>query len=162
MEYRQQHKRPGWLPIVGFGIVVLAFMVLSLAVTATGTARFALAMGYTQIVGYVVGGVFDVAKAILPVVLLALLARRAFGAFVILGIAWAGLVTYSGLATHSTVSLAIHAIERAGTWQIETRTGAKTELASVEHRVSALSRPTPPRPQAGVRPESAARASFAS
>ena len=47
--------------------IVLAFMGLSLAITATGTTRFAVAMGYRAEVGYAVGGVFDVAKALLPV-----------------------------------------------------------------------------------------------
>jgi len=38
---REPYKRIGWPTIVGLGLVVVAFMVLSLLVTATGTARFA-------------------------------------------------------------------------------------------------------------------------
>ena len=45
-------------------------------VTATGTARFAVAMGYDVEVGYAVGGVFDLAKSFLLVALLALWGRR--------------------------------------------------------------------------------------
>ena len=41
-------------------------MVLSLLVTATGTARFAVSMGYDASVGYAVGAIFDIAKGILP------------------------------------------------------------------------------------------------
>ena len=35
----------GWPTVIGLRLVVVAFMVLSLFVTATGTARFAVAMG---------------------------------------------------------------------------------------------------------------------
>ena len=59
--------------MIAFGTIVLAFMGLSLAITATGTARFAAAMGYRAEVGCAVGGVFDVAKALLPVALILLL-----------------------------------------------------------------------------------------
>ena len=45
---------------------------------------------------------------------LCFVARRAFLFFVIIGFAWLGLVTYSALATHATVSTAIAAIERDG------------------------------------------------
>ena len=69
-----------------FGAIVLAFMGLSLAITATGTARFAVAMGYRAEVGYAVGIVFDLAKAVLPI----------------------------AFATEATVSTAIAAIERNG------------------------------------------------
>ena len=69
-------------------------------------------MGYRAEVGYAVGAVFDFAKALLPIALLVLFARRAFLFFVIIGVAWIGLVTYSALATEATVSTAIAAIER--------------------------------------------------
>jgi hypothetical protein len=36
----------------------MAFTVLSLLVTATGTARFMVAMGYDARVGYAVGAIF--------------------------------------------------------------------------------------------------------
>jgi hypothetical protein len=65
---------------------VVAFMVLSLCVTATGTARFAVAMGYDARWGYLVGAIFDVAKTMLPVALLALLVRGAFCTAALLGI----------------------------------------------------------------------------
>jgi hypothetical protein len=67
--------------------VVVAFMVLSLLVPVTGTARFAVAMGYDARVGYAVGAIFDLAKAFLPVTLLALAAQRALGTAMLLGIA---------------------------------------------------------------------------
>jgi hypothetical protein len=54
-------------------------MVLSLLVTATGTARFAVAIGYDATVGYAVGGVFDLAKGCLLVTVFALWVRRSFG-----------------------------------------------------------------------------------
>ena len=129
-----------------FGAIVLAFMGLSLAITATGTARFAVAMGYPREVGYAVGAVFDFAKALLPIALLVLFARRAFLLFVIIGVAWTGLVIYSALATEATVSTAIAAIERNGSWKTEARSGAKAELAAVEKRLDVLSQPAPPRP----------------
>ena len=121
-------------------------MGLSLAITATGTARFAVAMGYRAEVGYAVGAVFDLAKGMLPLALLALFARRSFLFFVVLGLAWLGLVSYSALATHATVSTAIAAIERSGSWKMEVRSDAKTELAAVEKRLEVLSQPAPPRP----------------
>ena len=74
MHRQREVKRHGWLLSISVGAIVLAFMGLSLAITATGTARFAVAMGYRAEVGYVVGGVFDFAKAVLPVALLVLLA----------------------------------------------------------------------------------------
>jgi hypothetical protein len=72
-------KRIGWPVLAALGLVVAAFMVLSLLVAATGTARFAAAMGYDTNVGYVVGAIFDLAKGILPVALPVLLARRLLG-----------------------------------------------------------------------------------
>ena len=96
--------------------------------------------------GYAVGAVFDLAKGLLPIALLALFARRSFLFFVIIGLAWLGLVTYSALATHATVSTAIAAIERTGSWKTEIRSDTKAELATVEKRLEVLSQPMPPRP----------------
>ena len=59
---------------------------------------------------------------------------------------WVGLVTYSALATHATVSTAIAAIERSGSWKMEVRSETKAELAAVEKRLEVLSQPAPPRP----------------
>ena len=129
-----------------FGAIVFAFMALSLAITATGTARFAVAMGYRAEVGYGVGAVFDLAKGVLPIAFGTLLVRRAFPYFVIIGFAWLGLVTYSALATEATVSTAIAAIERNGSWKTEARSSIKVELAAVEKRLDVLSQPAPPRP----------------
>jgi hypothetical protein len=140
------YKPIGWPTISGLGLVVVAFMMLSLFVTATGTSRFALAMGYDARIGYVVGSVFEIAKEVLPVVLLALLCHRAFGTAVLLGVAWVCLVAFSCLATHATVSSAIASIEHTGTWRMEVRGNTKSELATIEKQLAALSRPTPPRP----------------
>ena len=144
-------KRTGWPTLVGVGLVVFAFMLLSLCVTATGTARFATSMGYDATVGYAVGAILDFAKGVLPVGVLALLARRALGTAVFFGAAWACLVAYSWLATHATVSMAISSIERTGTWKMEVRGNDKAELASVEQQLAILSRPAPPRPVKTVR-----------
>jgi hypothetical protein len=143
------YKRIGWPTIIGLLLVVVAFMALSLLVTATGTARFAVAMGYDARVGYAVGAVFDIAKDTLPVALLALLAQRALGA-ILLGIAWVCLVAFSCLATHATVGTAISSIERVGTWKMEVRGNTRAELATVEQQLAVLSRPTPPRPAKAV------------
>jgi Poxvirus D5 protein-like len=140
-----------WPTFVGLGVVVVSFMVLSLSVTATGTARFTVAIGYDARLGYAVGAVFDLAKGLLLVAVLALLARRAFCTAALLGIAWMCLVAYSCLATHATVGMAISGIERAGSWKMEVRSNDKAELASVEQQLGALSRPTPPRPAKTVR-----------
>ena len=114
-------KRIGWPMLAALGLVVAAFMGLSLLVTATGTARFAAAMGYDANVGYVVGAIFDLAKGILPVALAVLLGWRMLGTAASFGAAWICLVIFSCLATHATVSTAISAIERAGAWQMEAR-----------------------------------------
>jgi hypothetical protein len=151
MRIDHDHEGVGWFLRSGLVVVVLSFMALSLADTATGTARFAVAMGFSDTVGYAVGTVFDMAKALLPVGLLTMFARRAFLLFVIIGFAWLGLLTYSGLATHATVSTAIAAIERTGTWKMEGRTNAKAELAAIEQRLAALSEPKVPRPSGAVR-----------
>ena len=131
--------------------IVVAFILLSLTITATGTARFALAMGYGEWAGYLTGGAFDLAKAILPLTLLSLKNGRSYLALVLLGLAWLGLVTYSALATHATVATAIAAIERTGTWQMQTRTGIEAELASVEQQMAVLATPRAPRPAKTVR-----------
>jgi hypothetical protein len=131
--------------LIGLGIVVLAFMGLSLVITATGAARFAVAMGYPAQVGYTVGVTFDVAKDILLVSLLVLRAQRAFGFCAIIGSAWLCLVTFSCLATEATVSTAIDAIERNGTWKMEGRSNIKAELGDIEQQLNRLSQPTPPR-----------------
>ncbi len=141
-----QTGQSGTMLLLSLGMIVLAFMSLSLAITATGTARFATAMGYPEHVGYLVGGVFDLAKAIVPVALLVLLSRRAYASFVVVGAAWIGLAVYSALATHATVGLAVSTIERTATWQMETRSDARAELETIEHRLEALSQPRPPRP----------------
>src|SRR5262249_9696422 len=60
-------------------------------------------------------------------------------------------VIFSCLATHATVTTTISSIERTGTWKMEVRTNAKTELASIEQQLAALSRPAPPRPVKTVR-----------
>ena len=120
-----QDARIDWPTLVGLGLAVVAFMVLSLLVTATGTARFATSMGYDVTVGYAVGTVFDIAKGILPVGVLALLARRALGTAALLGVAWICLLAFSCLATHATVTSAILGIERIGTWKMEVRGGGR-------------------------------------
>jgi hypothetical protein len=141
-----RYARIGWPILVGLSLIVAAFMVLSLLVTATGTARFAVAMGYDANVGYAVGAIFDIAKGMLPVALLALLARRALGTTAFLGAAWICLLAFSCLATHATVTFAISAIERTGTWKMEVRGNTKAELTTIEQQLATLSRPTPPRP----------------
>jgi hypothetical protein len=132
------------------GAIVLAFMAISLAITTVGTARFATALGYPAATGYAVGTILDLGKAILLVGVLMLFARRAFLLSAVLGLAWVGLVTFTALATSATVGAAITAVERNGTWAMETRTNAETELASVQQRLAALSQPAPPRPAATV------------
>jgi hypothetical protein len=141
----------GWPTLTALGLVVVAFMGLSLVLTATGTARFVTAMGYDANVGYAVGGIFDVAKGILLIAVLALWARRASGIAIVLGLAWTCLVTFSWLATHATVSTAISSIERNGSWKMEARGNTKAELAAVEQQLAALIRPATPRPAKTVR-----------
>jgi hypothetical protein len=143
MRNERRARDNNYFPVVG---VVFAFMALSLAISATGTARFAAAMGYRAEVGYGVGVIFDLAKELLPIALVTLFARRAYLFFVIIGFAWLGLVTYSALATEATVSTAIATIERNGTWKTEARSGTRAELAAIEKRLDVLSQPLPPRP----------------
>jgi hypothetical protein len=139
-------KRIGWATLAGLGLAVAAFMALSLVVTATGTSRYAVAMGYDARVGCAVGVVFDLGKGLLPIGLLALWSQRAWGRAGPLSAAWICLVIYSCLATHATVSMASSSIERTGTWKMEVRSNAKAELAMVEQQLATLSRPSPPRP----------------
>ena len=139
------------LPLLGIALLVVAFMALSLVVTATGTARFAVSMGYDAKVGYAVGALFDLAKGAFLVAVLAFLSRRSLGFAAVFAIAWAFLVSFSWLATHATVSTAISSIERTGTWTMEVRGNTKAELASVEQQLAALSRPATPRPAKTVR-----------
>lgn len=150
MHQQHQVERRGTLALIALGAVVLAFMGLSLAVTTAGTARFSVALGYPPEVGYAVGTILDLGKAILPVGLLMLVARRAYLFVAVLGTAWLGLAAFTWLATSATVGSAITAIERNGTWQMEGRANAQTELSGVEQRLAALSQPTPPRPVATV------------
>ena len=119
--------------------------------TATGTSRFAVAMGYDGNVGYAVGVLLDLGKGILLVAVIALWSCRSLGLAGVFGMAWCSLVTFSWLATHATVSTAIADIERSGTWKMEVRSNTKAELASLERQLAALSRPSPPRPAKAVR-----------
>src|SRR5262245_30775255 len=148
MRAGEDHQDPfvGWPTLSGLTFLVVAFMGLSLVVTATGTARFAVSMGYDATVGYAVGAVVDIAKGILPVGVLALLARRALCTTALLGVAWICLIVFSCLATHATVTTAISAIERTGTWKMEVRGNAKAELSTIEQQLVTLSRPSAPRP----------------
>jgi hypothetical protein len=147
----KQDEGIGWPTLAGLGLVVAAMMVLSLLVTATGTARFMVPMGYDATIGYAVGALFDIAKSLLLVAVLVFWTRGSFGFAAIFGIIWTCLVTFSWLATHATVSTAIASIERTGSWKMEVRGNAKTELTSVEQQLAALSRPAPPRPAKTVR-----------
>jgi hypothetical protein len=61
-------------------------------------------MGYDAKVGYAVGAIFDLAKGLLPLGLLALRSRRAAGCAAFLCIARICLMTYSCLATHATAA----------------------------------------------------------
>src|SRR5262249_33672364 len=98
-----------------------------------------------------VGCVFDLAKGLLLMMLLALLSRRSLGLAAIFVVAWLGLVAFSWLATHATISTAMSAIERNGTWKMEVRGNNKAELASLEQQLAALSGPAPRRPAKTVR-----------
>ena len=129
-----------------FGAIVLAFMALSLGITATGTARFAVAMGYPAKVGYAVGTVFDLAKGLLPIAYWYFSPVAHFSCLSLSALLGSGLVIYSALATEATVSTAIATIERNGTWKTEARTSKRAELAAIEKRLDVLSRPSPPRP----------------
>ena len=151
MDRDSQDGRIGRPTFAGIALLVVAFMVLSLLVTATGTARFAVSMGYVAGIGFAVGAIFDIGKSLLPVWLRALWSRRALCSAGLLSIAWVCLVAFSCLATHATVSTAISSIERTGTWQMERRSDTRAELASVEQQLAALSRTATPRPAKTVR-----------
>ena len=146
-----QDGRIGRPTFAGLALLVVAFMVLSLLVTATGTARFAISMGYDAKVGYAVGALFDLAKGAFLVAVLVFLSRRSLGFAAVFVITWACLVSFSCLATHATVSTAISSIERSGTWTMEVRGNTKAELNAVEQQLAALSRTATPRPAKTVR-----------
>ena len=132
---RRQNRRRGrddLLARAGLVTVVVAFMALSLILATAGAARFTVALGYSAEIGYAVGIILDSGKAIFPVGLGMLAARRAFISFAALGIAWIGLAIITALATSATVGSAISAIERNGAWRMEGRANVKSELASVE------------------------------
>jgi hypothetical protein len=129
-------------------LVVGAFLCLSLCITAYGTARFAVALGYSEMVGYAVGVVLELGKWVLPTRVMSLwharprvLACRVLACLI--GTACLVLVAYSALATHATVSTAIASRERMGTWQMETRSGAQPELTNIERQLAAISVPQP-------------------
>jgi hypothetical protein len=136
----------------------VAFMMFSLAITASGTARFSVALGLGQATGWVAGAVFDFAKDVLPLVLLVLPTKRAILVIVPLAVAWIGLVTYSCLATGATVSLAIGAIERGAAQTMQARSGIESELGSTEQQQAALSAHLTPRPAKAVQAAIAAEA----
>jgi hypothetical protein len=150
MHQQHQVERRGTFALIALGAVVLAFMGLSLAVTTTGTARFSVALGYPPEVGYAIGTILDLGKAVLPVGLLMLVARRAYLFVAVLGTAWLGLAAFTWLATSATVGSAITSSSLSGAWKMESRTNAKSELVGVEQRLAALSEPTPPRPVATI------------
>ena len=151
MDRDSQDGRIGLPTFAGLALLVVAFVMLSLLVTATGTARFAVSMGYVAGIGFAVGAIFDIGKSLLPVWLRALWSRRALCSAGLLSIAWICLIAFSCLATHATVSTAISAIERIGAWQMERRSDTRAELASVEQQLAALSRTATPRPAKTVR-----------
>jgi hypothetical protein len=97
------------------------------------------------------GGIFDLAKGVILIGVLALWARLALGVATVLGLAWICLVIFSLLATHATVSTAISSIKRTGTWKMEVRSNTRAELAAIEQQLAALSRPATPRPAKTVR-----------
>jgi hypothetical protein len=132
-------------------MVVVAFFLLGLCVTAGGTARFAVALGYGETAGYAVGCVLELGKTVFLVMAMRLWDTRAYLLALAIGIAWLGLLAYSLLATHATVSTAIASRERMGTWHMETRSGTQSELAGIEQQLAALSVPQPPRPVLTVR-----------
>ena len=151
MQQRQRRQISRWPAYIAMVVVAFAFMMLSLTVTAIGTARFLTAMGYSPLCGWMVGVVFDVAKETLPLVLRALWGQRAYLVFAALGVAWVGLFAYSALATHATVSAAIVESERSGALKMRSRSGSEAELISVEQQMAALAEPKVPRPSKAVR-----------
>ena len=75
----KKYERIGRPTIVMLGVLVAATMLLSLCVTATGTARFMAPMGYDIRVGYGVGATLELTKDLFLVAVLALWARRTRG-----------------------------------------------------------------------------------
>lgn len=144
--------RLGIPTFVALSFAVAALMVLSLLITATGTARFTVAMrrNHSAITAPSRSALAR-SKHRAPRRADVGTIPRSFGFAAIFGVAWAGLVTFSWLATHATVSTAIAAIERGGTWKMEVRSNTKAELVSLEQQLAALSRPAPPRPAKTVR-----------
>lgn len=153
----QGDSRLAWPTMTWLGLVVAAFVVLSLLVTATGTARFSAGMGYGAVAGYAIGALFDLAKGALLVAVLVFWSRRALSFAAVFAIIWACLATFSALATHATVTLAISASERTGTWKMEIRGNSKAELAAVEQQIAAFTRTGVPRPAKTVREDLAAQ-----
>src|SRR5262245_55768526 len=78
MHCSQPTMRIGCPTLAAVGLVVVAIMGLSLVITATGTARFAVSMGYSAHVGYAVGAILDLAKGTLLVAAIALWSRCSF------------------------------------------------------------------------------------
>jgi hypothetical protein len=148
----------GRLGLAAANAMFVAFMVFSLVITASGTARFSAALGLGSASGWAVGAVFDLAKDVLPLVLRKLMARRAIVLFVPFAVAWICLVTYSCLATDATVRLAIGAIERGAAQAMQGRSGLESELGSVEQQQAALTAHLTPRPARVVREALAAEA----
>ena len=71
-------------------------------------------VGYSAQVGYAVGAIFDFAKALLPVALLVLLARRAFPFFGVIG-SRAAAANVGGDDEDNLANLSIAVPERAAT-----------------------------------------------
>ena len=130
----RQDGRIGRPTFAGLALLVVAFMVLSLLVTATGTARFAIGMGYDAKVGYAVGALFDLAEGAFLVAVLAFWSRRSARLCRSLRhLTWACLVAFSSLATHATVTTAISSIERSaapGRWRCAAATKAELNARS--------------------------------
>jgi hypothetical protein len=153
-----EHETWGRLSLAAANAVFIASMVFSPVITASGTARFSAALGIGSATGWAAGAVFDLAKDVLPLVLRALVARRAIVLFVPLAVAWICLVAYSCLATVATVRLAIGAIERGAAEAMQVRSGLESELGSIEQLQAALTAHVTPRPARVVREALAAEA----
>src|SRR5262245_3769870 len=108
-----------WLDRNGLDLVVGGMLVLSVCVTTAGVERVVSGWGYGAKVGIGVGIVLELAKVVLPVSVLALLARGARGRALALGLGWTCLAIFSCLATHSTVTTAITSKDRNGSWKME-------------------------------------------
>ena len=132
-------------------VLFFTFMLFSLVITAKGTARFSVAMGFGPEVGWVAGAAFEFGKEVLLLALLRLWSKRSWLLFAVLSVAWLGLVTYSCLATEATVSAAIAEVERTATRDMESRSGIQAHLASLQQQIARLAQPTIPRPSKTVR-----------